>query len=195
MQGIPCRILLKPTSFAMSKFDEDDNRGYGIYFMAQSGSDTVMTKYHYNYSWRRPYQSDVSIPLYRGHDLHFMLAEAENHLGNWDQAASILNEGVAGRFPTRVVDTSLPGWDSRYQSWIGTNTWYPNIGICGCGGASFYELPAPTDEGYVLTEEERVKIYDLALLDEMLKEYAAEGRAYGMMIRMAERYNDWSIVC
>jgi hypothetical protein len=189
----PAQFLLKTSSYAMGKYNEDDARGYGTYFTAQDGSDTVMTKYHNNFRWRQAYQSDASIPIFRAHDLHFMLAEAENHLGNWDPAASILNGGIAGRFTTLTVDTSLPGWDPRYQGWI-DNASYPNIGIRGCVNATQYALPKPTDEGYELTEEERIKIYDLALLDEMLLEYAAEGRAYGMMVRMAKRYNDWSIV-
>lgn len=188
----PAEYLLRPSSYAMSKYGENDVRGYGCYFTAQDG-DTVMTKYHSNYRWRQPYQSDASIPLQRAHDLHFMLAEAENHLGHWDQAASLLNGGIAGRFTTLIVDTSLEGWESRYQGFI-DNASYPNTGICGCVNATQHLLPKPTDENYSMTEEERVKAYDLALLDEMLLEYAGEGRAYGMMIRMAKRYNDWSIV-
>ena len=188
----PAEYLLRPTTYAMNKYGENDTRAYGAYFTAQDG-DTVMTKYHINYAWRQPYQSDPSIPLFRGHDLHFMLAEAENHLGHWDQAASILNGGISGRFTSLVVDTTQTGWDPRYQDWI-DNATYPNIGIRGCVNATQHELPKPTDEGYDLTEEERIKIYDLELLDEMLLEYAGEGRSYGMMIRMAKRYNDWSIV-
>lgn len=188
----PAKFFLRPSSFAMNKYGENDTRGYGANFTDQDG-DTCVTKYHSNYRWRQPYQSDPSIPLFRAHDLHFMLAEAENHLGNWDQAAAILNGGIAGRFTTLVVDTTLSGWDPRYQDFI-DNASYPNIGICGSVSAQPHDLPKPTDEGYNLTEEERIKIYDLALLDEMLLEYAAEGRSYGMMIRMAKRYNDWSII-
>jgi hypothetical protein len=188
----PAEYLLRPSGFAINKYGEDDTRGYGVNFTDQDG-DTCVTKYHINYRWRQPYQSDPSIPLFRGHDLHFMLAEAENHLGHWDQAAAILNGGIAGRFTTLIVDATLPGWDPRYQDFI-DNSSYPNIGICGCVNAKQHELPKPTDEGYNLTEEERIKVYDLALLDEMLLEYAAEGRSYGMMIRMAKRYNDWSII-
>ncbi|MGE4587789.1 MAG: hypothetical protein AB7D05_10650, partial [Mangrovibacterium sp.] len=188
----PGEYLFRPSSYAMRKFGDDDVRGYGGYFTSQDG-DTVVAKYHHNYDYRQPYQSDVSIPLQRAHDLHFMLAEAENHLGHWDQTAALLNNGIAGRFTSLVVDTTQVDWDFRYQSFI-DNASYPNIGICGCVNATQHDLPKPTDEGYDLTEEERIKEYDLALLDEMLLEYAAEGRSYGMMIRMARRYNDWSII-
>ena len=191
----PAQYLFRPTTYAMNKYGENDVRGFNgfyCYFAVQDG-DTVVTKYHTNFRYRQPYQSDPSIPLQRAHDLHFMLAEAENHLGHWDQAESLLNGGIAGRFITLTVDTSLPGWDPRYQSFI-SNASYPNIGICGCVSANKHDLPRPTDEDYNLTEEERIRMYDMALLDEMLLEYAAEGRSYGMMIRMAKRYNDWSIV-
>jgi len=188
----PAEYLLRPSTYAVNKYGEDDTRSFGAYFTEQDG-DTVMTKYHINYAWRKPYQSDSSIPLFRGHDLHFMLAEAENHLGHWDQSAAILNGGISGRFTSLVVDVTQTGWDLRYQGWI-DNSFYPNIGIRGSVNATQHELPKPTDAGYNLTEEERTKIYDLELLDEMLLEYACEGRAYGMMIRMAKRYNDYSII-
>ncbi len=188
----PAKYLFRPSSYAMGKYGEDDTRSWGTYFTVQDG-DTVVTKYHINYRWRQPYQSDASIPLQRGHDLHFMLAEAENHLGHWDQAAAVLNGGIAGRFTSLIVDTTQVGWDYRYQSFI-DNSSYPNIGICGCVNATQHDLPKPTDDGYDLTEDERIKVYDMALLDEMLLEYAAEGRSYGMMLRMARRYNDYSII-
>lgn len=193
----PAEYLFRPSSYAMNKYGEDDNRAYGANFMDQDG-DTVATKYHYNYRWRKPYQSDASIKLFRGHDLHFMLAEAENHLGHWDPSASILTGGIAGRFTGLTVDTTdyaTTGWDPRYQDFIsGNSASYPNIGIQGSVNATQTELPSPDDEDYSMTEEERIKAYDLALLDEMLLEYPVEGRSYGMMIRMAERYNDPSII-
>ena len=188
----PAKYLFRPSTYAMGKYGENDTRAWGAYFTVQDG-DTVVTKYHINYRWRQPYQSDPSIPLQRAHDLHFMLAEAENHLGHWDQAESLLNGGIYGRFPALAVDTALVGWDVRYQSFL-DNASYPNTGICGCTNATQHDLPKPTDEGYDLTEEERIRTYDMALLDEMLLENAAEGRSYGMMLRMARRYNDYSII-
>ncbi len=193
----PAKYLFRPSSYAMGKYGEDDTRAYGSNFTDQDG-DTVITKYHSSYRWRQPYQSDPSIKLFRCHDLHFMLAEAENHLGHWDPSASILTGGIAGRFTSRVVDTTNyveTGWDPCYQEFIsGNDASYPNIGIQGCVNATQTELPTPDDDDYDLTEEERIKVYDLALLDEMLLEYPAEGRSYGMMIRMARRYNDPSII-
>lgn len=190
----PAEYLLRPTTYAFNKYNPTDNRLLPCNFLKQDG-DTVIGKYHSSYRWRQPYQSDASIPLYRAHDLHFMLAEAENHLGHWDQARTIVNNGVYGRFPTRTVDTSLDGWDERYQLFInGASAAYPNIGIVGIVGGTQRDFPVPTAEAYELTEEERIKEYDLMMLDEMLLEYPAEGRATGMMLRMARRYNDMSII-
>ena len=49
------------------------------------------------------------------------------------------------------------------------------------------------DEGNVIrtvTEEERKKLYDLALADEYLLEYTGEGKSYSYLVKMAERYRN-----
>ena len=193
----PAKYLLRPTTYAMSKYNPDDRRGYACNFLTQDG-DTVIGKYHSNYRWRQPYQSDASIPLYRGHDLHFWLAEAENHLGKWDPSKTLLNDGVSNRFTSLGLfesNSDPDQWDPQYSifyTYAGNS--YKNLGICGVVSATQHELPTPEDEGYSLTEQERMKEYDLALLDEMLLEFPNEGRVMGMAYRMARRYNDMSII-
>ncbi len=191
----PAQYLIRPTTYAMSKYSDNDRRGQYCNFLDQDG-DTVIGKYHANYRWRPAYQSDASIPLYRGHDFHFWLAQAENHLGNWQVASTLLNEGVAGRFPDQSEfdrNSDPTQWDSRYRDFL-MDKYYNNLGICGVVGATKHELPTPEDEGNNLSEAERIKIYDLALLDEMLLEFPAEGRVMSMLYTMAERYNDMSII-
>ncbi|WP_163707301.1 RagB/SusD family nutrient uptake outer membrane protein [Mangrovibacterium lignilyticum] len=191
----PAQYLIRPTTYAMSKYSDSDRRGRYCNFLSQDG-DTVVGKYHANYRWRQPYQSDASIPLYRGHDYHFWLAEAENHLGKYEPAGTLLNEGVAGRFPDQGEfdrNNDPDQWDGRYRDFL-LHRSYNNIGIEGCVNGDFFVLSDPTAEDYNLTEEERIKEYDLALLDAMLLEYPAEGRVMGMMYRMATRYNDMSII-
>jgi hypothetical protein len=191
----PAKYLIRPTSYAISKYSDSDRRGRYTNFLSQDG-DTVIGKYHANYRWRQPYQSDASIPLYRGHDLHFWLAEAENHLGYWQPAGTLLNEGVAGRFPDQGEfdrNNDPDQWDARYRDFL-LHRSYNNIGIEGVVNGDFFELPDPSAEDYELTEAERIKAYDLALLDAMLLEFPAEGRVMGMLFRMANRYNDMSII-
>ena len=57
-----------------------------------------------------------------------------------------------------------------------------------------YSIGEDDNRIYLQDESARQKYFDLQLLDEMLLEYAAEGRAYGMMIRMAIKYNDYDII-
>ncbi|MCC8172883.1 MAG: hypothetical protein LIO65_00305, partial [Odoribacter sp.] len=86
-------------------------------------------------------------------------------LGYWDQSKTILNNGIGGRFVSTAALTQA-GWDERYLDWFGRSNSYHNLGICGNINASQYDLPTPDDAGYDLTEEERIRIYDMALLDE-----------------------------
>ncbi|MCC8174763.1 MAG: hypothetical protein LIO65_10525 [Odoribacter sp.] len=189
----PNEYYIRPTSYGTSLYTSSDDARIDVWFRNQDG-DTTMAKYHYDFTRREPYQSDASVTLYRAHDYHFFLAEAENMLGHWDQCKTLLNNGVGGRFTTNIVDTTLAGWDIRYQNFIDNSSSRPNLGICGFQNATQHDLPTPDDADYDLTEEERIYIYDMALLDEMVREYPGEGRLYGMLIRMAKKYNDYSIV-
>ena len=46
----------------------------------------------------------------------------------------------------------------------------------------------------LMTEEQRMRLYDEVLAYEYSKEYIAEGKAYSYLCKMAERYNDKNIV-
>jgi hypothetical protein len=100
---------------------------------------------------------------------------------------------LTNKFP---YSTSLPeDWSTYYTSWFGDNGGYGDVGIVGCVRGANHVLPMPDDPGYNLSEEERIKIYDLALADEYLLEYTGEGRSYSYLVKMAERYGkDGSIV-
>ncbi len=189
----PAQYLIRPSTYGMSKYNSDDRRGLPCNFLIQDG-DTVIGKYHSSYRWRQPYQSDASIPLYRGHDLHFWLAEAENHLGHWDPAKTLLNEGVSNRFTSQAIfynNSDPEQWDIRYANFYSNS--YNNIGICGVVSATQHELSVPEDESGWM-DADRIKEYDLALLDEMLLEFPSEGRVMSMLYRMAQRYDDMSII-
>ena len=189
------KYYLRPSSHAIQKYAESDTRGFvQRKNMNVIAGDTCFTKYYYydgSYLRNRIVEIQPVIPIYRGHDYHFLLSEAENHLGNWEQAEVILNHGVTNQFANKVLPAH---WHPKYGSWFGDNGGYGDVGIVGCVRGAEHPLPKPTDPGYVLSETDRRKVYDLALLDEALLEYAGEGKAYSMMVRMAEKYNDPSIV-
>jgi len=191
----PGEYYLRPSNYAMSKYGENDSRGFTQKInMNVIGGDTCFTKYYYyrgSYIRQNIIEIQPAIPIYRGHDFHFLLAEAENHLGNWEQAEAILNQGILNKFPNKLLP---PTWNSNYSTWFSPSGGYGDVGIVGCVRGVDHKLPFPTDRNYNLSEEERIKTYDLALLDEALLEYCGEGKSYSMMVRMAEKYHDPSIV-
>ena len=188
---------LRPSQYAISKYIEEDVRSMTQRLAMNSiNGQPSFSKYFYSrgtYLRSKVFEIMPSILLQRGHDFHFLLAEAENHLGNWRQAECILNMGLTNEFP---YVTSLPAdWNTNYTSWFNNNGGYGDIGIVGCVRGKIHQLPKPTDAGYNLTEEERQKMYDLALADEYLLEYTGEGKSYSYLVKMAERYgHDGSIV-
>lgn len=186
----PGSYYLRPSAYARSKYIEEDIRGMTQKLtMNVIGGDTCFTKYFYHrgaYLRSKIFEIMPSIILQRGHDYHFLLAEAENHLGNWLQAECILNRGLTNKFP---YSSSLPeDWSEYYTTWFGDNGGYGDVGIVGCVRGANHVLPIPDEPGYNLSEAERIKLYDLALADEYLLEYTGEGRSYSYLIKMAERY-------
>ena len=151
------------------------------------------------------FEIEPAIPLYRGHDFHFLIAEAENHLGNWQQANAILNNGLLNV----LVDKKLPeGWNPNYDTWLGNSVQtlknddgtnksqggYGNIGIVGAMRGTEYDLPTVNAQGTIIykgqeiTEAERRQIVDWALADEYSKEFVAEGKSYSYLCKIGERY-------
>lgn len=187
---------LCPSQYAVNKYQESDIRGLTQRLIMNTINGKLsFTKYFYSrgtYLRSKVFEIMPSIILQRGHDFHFLLAEAENHLGNWRQAGCILNQGLTNEFP---YATSLPpDWNTNYSSWFAPNGGYGDIGIVGCVRGKLHSLPKPTDANYSITEQERIRLYDMALADEYLLEYTGEGKSYSYLIKMALRYNDAKIV-
>lgn len=187
---------LRPSSYALSRYLDEDIRGMTQRLIVNSiNGQNCFTKYFYNrgtYLRSKIFEIMPVVIMQRGHDFHFLLSEAENHLGNWRQSGCILNMGLTNEFP---YATTLPKtWNINYASWFGPNGGYGDIGIVGCVRGKTHPLHKPTDANYNLTEEQRMKEYDLALLDEYLLEYTGEGKSYSYMVKMAERYNDPDII-
>ncbi len=219
----------KPSAYALNgMYANSDIRGKDQRFLITTiNGEAAVTKYYYSrlvtsnngYLRSKLYEIEPAILLYRGFELHYYLAEAENHLGHWDVARSLLNNGIAGRFPEVITSNNgaeyyaetyfpkdtldnLPVWDSRYGYFFAgdfTNS-YPNIGLVGCLGGAEYDLPtigddaSETEKRTFAYDQNRMKAYDLALAEEFQKEFTAEGKAYSYIVKMAERYKDADIV-
>ena len=221
---------LRPSDYGQSVYAEADLRGPLQKLMSNTlAGEPAFTKFYYTRRDNRGYLRDKifeiqpSIPLYRAQDLHFLLAEAENHLGHWDVARTILNNGIEGRFPGGVgtmSTDSLDGqriWATEYEHWFPYEVTYinnsgnsttgspsGNIGIVGAVRGAEYDLT--TYEDYLAEHEgateadfaydlDRIREYDLALADEYIKEFIGEGKAYPYLVKMAERYGkDYTII-
>ncbi len=193
----PNQYLLAPSEVGRTRFSDvtfnplggksSDTRG-GVTFAKNSAGDWVIQKFRPLKDAKRtkPYMDDVQIYIYRGSELHFMLAEALNQLGRYTEAAAIINQGVGGAFPAGNVN-----WPGFTNDWTrvtnsGTRT-YPNAGIRGTfslANRTFFDA----------TDPEVKKKNDLAMMDEMLLEFPCEGKIYPALIRVAKRYNDYSII-
>lgn len=211
----PNQYLLAPSEAGRARFSdkefnnlegqETDKREGATFGRGTSGQWTVH-KFRPNNSRRQyAYQDDVHIYIYRGTDLHFMLAEALNQLGRYTEASAIINQGIAGQFRTGGV--TWPGFTDYWTAVTPSGTTsYPNVGVRGAfslGSREFFRAAKGEDEptvdgedklSVVESAEEAKMKNDLALLDEMLLEFAAEGRTYPAMIRIAKRYNDYNII-
>ena len=177
---------------------------YKCVFGHSSGQDYI-AKYRPVGSSARvnAFQDDCHIYIYRATQYHMMLCEALNHLKRFTAMNAVFNSGVKAGEGDNCFHPEQAEWEG-FASTVdptkcdrtGTANWgtrkYPSLGIRGC----FTGLVARTvmDNTHELGETGTMKFNDLALLDESMLEFAAEGKVYPMMNRMAVRYNDLSIV-
>jgi hypothetical protein len=216
---------LRPSDYAQGKFNESDLRGPVQKLVSNTlGGETCLSKYYYTrvesqgYLRTNIFEIEPTIILFRGHDLHFLLAEAENHLGHWEVAETLLNNGILNRFPggyVTIPNDSIDGdrvWNPRYEAWFAASGGYGDIGIAGGARGTAHDLSTLDD--YIASlganatadqlasaaydyafSEDRMKEYDLALADEYLKEFTGEGKSYSYLVKMAERYGkDWHVI-
>jgi starch-binding outer membrane protein, SusD/RagB family len=196
----PNQYLLRPSEVGRNRFDDNDfnpkgsatsDTRTGVTFKTDSEGRYYIAKFRPDNSKRTyAYQDDVHIYIYRASEYHFMLAEALNHLGRFEEAAALINGGVGGRFPTGGVT-----WAGFTDDWtgstaLGTRKYY-NVGIRGTfslGNRTFTTSASPE----VLDTVK--KFNDKAIMDEMMLEFPCEGKIYPSLIRVAKRWNDYNIV-
>lgn len=189
----PNEYLLAPSQVGRKRFSDPAfnplggstaDRREGVTFNQNNAGQWYIQKFRPSGSTVRTnaYQDDVQIYIYRGTELYFMLAEALNQLGRTAEASALINQGVNGTFPNGGVT-----WAGFTNAWTSVtamgNRRYPDKGIRG-----IFSLANRT------FSDEDTKANDLALLDEMMLEFPCEGKIYPAMIRIAKRYNDYSII-
>ena len=208
----PNKYLLRPSALGKARFtDQQFNPGatisdtrYKCVFGNSSGQDYI-SKYRPVGSSARvnAYQDDCHIYIYRATQYHMMLCEALNHLKRFIAMDAVFNSGVKAGEADNCFHPELPEWDGFASTidptkcdWTGTANWgtrkYPSLGIRGC----FTGLVPRTvkDNTHELGEQGTFKFNDMAILDEAMLEFAAEGKVYPMMNRMAVRYADPAVV-
>ncbi|WP_239059526.1 RagB/SusD family nutrient uptake outer membrane protein [Bacteroides sp. 224] len=189
----PNEYLLAPSKVGMDRFSDSDfnplggagsDRRTSVTFTKDNAGNYVIQKFRPVKGAVRTfaYQDDVHIYTYRGSELYFMLAEAMNNLGRYDEASALINNGLNGSFPSGGVfwDGFTDDWTSNHTT-LGTRK-YPDKGIRGVHSLGMREFT------------KNAKDNDLAILDEMMLEFSCEGKIYPAMIRIARRYGDFDII-
>lgn len=207
----PNKYLLHPAPLAKERFlsatfnpgaTTGDTR-YKCVFGNSGGQDYISKFRPVGSSARvNAFQDDCHVYIYRATQYHMMLCEALNHLKRFIALNAVLNTGVKAGDDDNCFHTGSPEWegfastvDPTKCDWTGTANWgtrrYPSMGIRGC----FTGLVPRTlmDNTHELGELGTIKFNDLALLDESMLEFAAEGKVYPMINRMVVRYADPAI--
>ena len=207
----PNKYLLHPAPLAKERFlsatfnpgaTTGDTR-YKCVFGNSGGLDYISKFRPVGSSARvNAFQDDCHVYIYRATQYHMMLCEALNHLKRFIALNAVLNTGVKAGDDDNCFHTGSPEWegfastvDPTKCDWTGTANWgtrrYPSMGIRGC----FTGLVPRTlmDNTHELGELGTIKFNDLALLDESMLEFAAEGKVYPMINRMVVRYADPAI--
>lgn len=207
----PNQYLLRPSANGKARFlsaqfnpgaTTNDTR-FKCVFGTSSSQDYISKFRPVNSTARvNAYQDDCHIYIYRATQYHIMLCEALNHLKRFIAMNAVLNTGVKAGEGDVCFNPERAEWegfastvDPTKCDWTGTANWgtrkYPSLGIRGC----FTGLVARPikDNTFELGDMGTFKFNDLAILDEAMLEFAAEGKVYPMMNRMVVRYNDPAI--
>lgn len=171
----------------------------------------------FNKSGHKIENDDVHINIYHTADLYFMLVEALNLQKRYISASVLMNKGVNVYFNNGDVTLGDPvmwqGFTNQWTKFDGRG--YPDSGIRGLFGeknlgdrdiwkteddmnAALEKNPG-LEEEYHLTEltdvEQKIRKHnDIELLKEAFLELPCEGKTYPLMIRIARRWNDYSII-
>lgn len=186
-----CQYYMKPTSVLTSRYmgrdyqsgvqTAKDPRGNGVTYTSEMG-DLVLNKYNYN---RTIQQQDAPIYLYRAAEIHLMIAEALNALGNQDAADAVINDGfkpswVSGNRYNPPFDAPIYAFE-KLKTGRGLRG---RIGVPAVYSADerFMKNLVPSDKDYPLR---RGRVIDSLIMEECARELAGEGKRWFTMMRIA----------
>jgi tetratricopeptide (TPR) repeat protein len=183
--GHSYQYMVKPTTMLVDSFmaqipaaggPGDLWRGLGVTFgsdtIAQLTDTTFLTETYitkYAVDQADPFSTDIIIS--RAADIHLMLAEAYNRLGDptsQKYALMLLNQGVNKENPKPAI----------YSRWSG------NLGIRGRVYLSSKEVPA------TLTGDALMLYIEDMIIEERALELAFEGKRWNDLVRIAQRRNE-----
>lgn len=183
--GREYHYLVKPSQLLVDSFKVqvspsgdmgDQYRGLGVTFGEDTLSKVSETEYELEYFISKyalvesdPFGNDLIIS--RAADIHLMLAEAYNRMGDDESqgyALMLMNAGVNAENPK---PPSFAKWRS-------------NIGIRGRAYLSTNEVPEE------IIGQERTEMIEDLIMDERSLELAFEGKRWSDLVRVAERRGD-----
>lgn len=159
------------------------------------------------------YQDDVHIYTFRCSELFLWLAEALNHMGRYEALNRVMNNGFGsgdydmllaienGEYNPVSDADSISNYKNFYDFhsyWAipsSTDKYGTYNGFRGCLSLGAVDIWVGSEDGSTgHTHAEAQRHNDELIANEWMFECAAEGKVYPNLIRMAERYNDPTIV-
>jgi hypothetical protein len=164
---------IKPSQWLVNSYKTQiqSKGGAGDLYRGQGFTyDTIPGSYYiskYNLEEGDPYSTYISIS--RAADVHLLLAEALNQLGDATTALLLVNNGI------RNADVTPAGY----------NKWSDNVGVRGRVSLQPKEIPADMVDPVAIKNT----VEDI-IMDERALELAFEGKRWFDLVRVAERRND-----
>lgn len=197
----PSVYYLRPTDVAMERYEaqlryDGHNRGdlyrgenYTYYF--QNGEWVIRKFSRDRESASEIHKNNVHIVIYRDADVHFFLIEALNNLERFGPANALFNDGVELYLSRNGDQVEAPFNDPTINSYFAINMGIRrrvSLAPIYPSGPSYTELSSEE-------EKETYKMeFDKLIAQETLMESAGEAKAYFALMRIAERWNDASIL-